>query len=592
MESLSKLWNMSFFNKEDTRLNNLDETFTSFRSTPLHIAVMSGDIKFATKILSKPEGPNIALKQDSNGFTPLHLASVRTSIRMVRLLLQAEPGACIVQDEDGRTPLHLAAMMNRVDIMKLLMEEGLPEAIHIRNAKETILHLCVKSNTKLKTLKLLAGYLVPAQPPYPNTISIDSTDNDDNTILHLAVEMGNTKITNYLLLDNNVRINKNIENKKGLKALNMLSQAQRNDLKFGFYGCHIRHDKHKSKTLSKDGDHEGLKDRINALMVVATLIAGIAFQAAMNPPGGVWQDDSKVNSSTDPVIFAYYLEHMFSASISGGLDSYIKYNLRYPANVTPGYWNFRPYNSTIEGEKQGINHLIEKLVKNLRKTYLKDFYYRKMTSKGLILEDFLFTDVVSFYNGNATNNTNRGGFFPYIIRYAGTPILAYTWPNHYVVYMVTNGAAFFASLTIIFLAMCGFMMERSVTQVRILIVLMCISIGCIASSYLSILVAMMPGFYVGISIFVIFQVFLGVCCMLGVGYFIWTLTWKIVKLRKRTRHYHIGVVNYLKALFFSMDAKDAGKLVLFIVAYSGFRINGYIYYMYDGGWSHINPFLY
>ncbi|KAI3978323.1 hypothetical protein MKX01_013121 [Papaver californicum] len=580
------MWKM-FSNEGYWRLNNLDETFTSFNSTPLHIAVMSSDTKFATEILSKK--PDLALKKDSNGFTPLHLASVRTSLRMVRLLLKANPGACIVQDEDGRTPLHVAAMKNRVEIMKILMEEGLPEAIHLRNDKETILHLCVKSNTKLKTLKLLAGYLVPAQPPYPNSISIDSTDNDDNTILHLAVEMGNTKITNYLLLDNNVRININIENKKGIRALNMLPQAERNDLKFGFYGYHIPYDKYKSKPLSKNSDHEGLKDRINALMVVATLIAGIAFQAAMNPPGGVWQDDSKVNSSTDPVLFAYYLDHMFGPSISGGLDRYVQDNLQIPASIKPGFWSYRPFNRTTGGEKKGVYRLIEYLVKNLRELYVKDIYYLRMTSKSLILEDFLFTDIVSFYNGNAMN-TSRGGFFPYLIRYAGNPVLAYTWPNHYVVYMVTNGVAFFASLTIIFLVACGFMVETTVNQVRILVVLMCVSIGCIAAGYLSILIAMLPYFYEGISIFVIFQVFLGVCCMLGVGYFIWTLVWKIVELRKRTRHHHIGVISYyLKALFFSLDAKDAGKLVLFIVGYSGFRINGFIYY---GKWSHINRFLY
>ncbi|KAI3833054.1 hypothetical protein MKX03_021332 [Papaver bracteatum] len=180
----------------DSRLDNLDELFTSFCRTPLHIAVMSGDTEFATKILSTK--PDLALKEDAQGFTPLHYASVRTNLEMVKLLLRAgTTDACIVQDKDGRTPLHLAAMKDRVEIMKLLMEER-PDAIHLKNqhSGETILHFCVKSNSNLKTLELLVNNLALAPLPKqnPNPISINSSDNDGNTILHLDVEMGNMKV--------------------------------------------------------------------------------------------------------------------------------------------------------------------------------------------------------------------------------------------------------------------------------------------------------------------------------------------------------------------------------------------------------------
>ncbi|KAI3908551.1 hypothetical protein MKX01_009353 [Papaver californicum] len=142
---------------------------------------MSGDIKFATKILSLK--PHLAMITDSNGFSPLHLASVRTNLQMVKLLLKVRPGACVVQDEDGRTPLHLAAMKDRVEIMKVLMEQGLPEAIHIKNDQETILHLCVKSNSTIETLELLVNKMVLlAETPRPNSTSINSKDSDDKTI--------------------------------------------------------------------------------------------------------------------------------------------------------------------------------------------------------------------------------------------------------------------------------------------------------------------------------------------------------------------------------------------------------------------------
>ncbi|KAI3907603.1 hypothetical protein MKW98_016247 [Papaver atlanticum] len=551
-----------FGNEDDSRLNNLDETFTSFCRTPLHIAVMSGDIEFATKILSMR--PDLALKQDSNGFTPLHLASVRRSLPMVSLLLENKPaGATTVQDQDGRTPLHLAAMKNRVDIMKLLLEEGLPEAIHLKNHNngETILHCCVKSDSSIKTLELLVNQVAhaPLSEENPNPISVSSTDNSGNTILHLAAKMGNMKITNYLLLNDNVKININVVNEDRLKALDMLSQAEGNDLKYGFYSYHVRHETHKSKSLSENGDHQGLKDRVNALMVVATLVAGIAFQAAMNPPGGVWQDDSKVNSNTDPVTFAYYLESRYGSSLSDGFDKY------YDENV--------PDHAYSDEQYDGLYNLVD----GLMSLQGGDDYY-DMTVDGLILDDSAFTNVVSNYS-NSWNSSN-GVFFPYLIRYAGYPILAYKYPTEYVYYMITNGVAFLVSLTIIFLVICGFMNETSVTQVRILVVLMCISIGCIAFGYMSIIEAMVPDFYTqAVYVYLVLQIFLGVCCLLGVlWFFIWT-AWKIFKLRKKTRNHHIGigVINYLKALFFSMDEKTIGKLVLFIVCYGAFRlIGGYV----------------
>ncbi|KAI3909162.1 hypothetical protein MKW98_012899 [Papaver atlanticum] len=581
MESVSEIWKQltqKIVSSEDSRLDNLDETYTSFCRSPLHIAVMSGDIKFAKRILSKK--PDLAFKQDSNGFTPLHLASVRTSLQMVRLLLKDEPGrASAVQDRDGRTPLHLAAMKNRVEIMKLLLEEGLPEAIHKKNNQngETILHFCVKSNTNLKILKLLVYKLLHAPLPEknPNPISINSTDNGGNTILHLAAKMGNMKITNYLLLNSNVRIDIHVVNNKRLKALNMLPQAEMNDLKFGFYDYHVRHDRRNSKTFSKSGDHEGMKDRVNTLMVVATLIAGIAFQAAMNPPGGVWQDDSTVDSGTDPVKFSYYLDHMYDSGsfISGGLERYIDLNL--PSTLI--------FDSTgSQAQYFNIKNFVNALM-NMGNTG-----YYDMMSKGLMLEDFWFADIVSNYR-NRTGNISHVGFFPYLIRYAGYPILAYTYPDNYVIYMVTNGVALLVSLSIIFLVICGFLNETSVTQVRTLVVLMCISVGCIAFGYVSISQAMVPDFYTHVDMYLIIHIILGVCCVLGVGYFIWTLNWMIVKLRKRTRLHQIGVINYLKVVFFAIDSYAVGKLSLFIICYVGFRYNGY---MYHGSWSHINPLFF
>ncbi|KAI3888100.1 hypothetical protein MKW92_001945, partial [Papaver armeniacum] len=201
---------------------------------------------------------------------------------MVKLLLKAKPDACMVKDEAERTPLHLAAMNDRVEIMEVLMEKKL-QGIHIKNDQngDTILHFCVKSNTNTKPLRLLVKKLVLLpQNPNPNSTSITSGDknNDDKTILQLAADLGKIEMIQYLLESIDIKFETNDVN----QALSTLSLADRDNLETRFLKC-LGHG-NKKKTLSKNGnEHEGMKDRTNTLMVVATLIAGIAFQAAMNP---------------------------------------------------------------------------------------------------------------------------------------------------------------------------------------------------------------------------------------------------------------------------------------------------------------------
>ncbi|KAI3894092.1 hypothetical protein MKX03_013289 [Papaver bracteatum] len=559
---------------KDSRLDDLDKEFTSFHRSYLHIAALSGDIKFAKQIVSS----SLASKLDLNGFTPLHLASAQTSLQMVKLLLDVYPGACMVQDNEGRTPLHIAAMKNRLEIMKLLVEKE-PNALHTKNNQnsDTILHFCVKNNTNFKTLKLLVNKLSDSQL-HPDHVSINSINNY-GTILHLATATKNMKIVKYLLL--NVKTDINVLNNEGQKALDVLSQAERNDLVFGCDDYHV--DKQQSKALSKNGEHDGRKDRLNTVMVIATLIAGIAFQAAINPPGGLWQEDSKIDPGTDPVLFAYYLDHMFGmfgSQISGGLDMNIDHYLNNPSVNN---------NFSRIGDKERESYVkIKGFLRNISHIYAGNYEFADMASKGLILEDFKFTDLISHYK----NST--GGFFPYLIRYAGYPVLAYTYPVYYVIFMVTIGVALFVSLAIIGLVICGYVTETSVTQVRILVVSVCMSIGCISTGYLTVLTAMMPDFYNifnGYSAIFGLFVFFGVSCFIAALWFFTWITWEVVKLRKRSRkaRNHLRVNNYLKALFLCMDAKAVGKMTLFIFFYCVFRLTGWIYY---DSWSHISRFLY
>ncbi|RZC48168.1 hypothetical protein C5167_041110 [Papaver somniferum] len=454
LSEMSRRFGVYFRNKfssKDSLLNDLDKKFTSFSRTPLHIASINGNVKLAKQILSVRS--DLARKQDLNGFTPLHLASARTSLEMVRLLIKAYPDACKVQNKDGKTPLHVAAMKDRVEIMKLLTEEGRFEALLLNNYQngETILHFCVKNNSSVGTLDLLVHKLVLALHTSDLCTIINSKDSDGNTVLHAAAEMRKFEIVNYLLQRDNIEIDLDAVNNKGLKALNVLSEAQRDDLELGFYVFSGDTKERTNETLSEKKDHcyqvinkkspkkRSHKERVNVLLVVSTLIAGIAFQAMSNPPGGVWQEDSKLESGTDPVQFAYYVGLMFDSSISGSLLSYTQDHML-PNDSTS--------NTSTTTEWKGYSKAQENVY-----YFMSNLLYnttRHSTYKGLIVEDYTSATISDY---NRSDGSDK--FFPYLIRYAGFPIMAYQNPFAYEIYILVNTIAFSLSLTVVFAVICG-----------------------------------------------------------------------------------------------------------------------------------------
>ncbi|XP_017407034.1 uncharacterized protein LOC108320192 [Vigna angularis] len=56
-------------------------------------------------------------------------------------------------------------------------------------------------------------------------------------------------------------------------------------------------------TVTRNGRREGhnwMEERRGSLMIVATVLATMSFQIAINPPGGVWQSDSDAEQGCEP----------------------------------------------------------------------------------------------------------------------------------------------------------------------------------------------------------------------------------------------------------------------------------------------------
>ncbi|KAM6585342.1 hypothetical protein CsatB_012344 [Cannabis sativa] len=228
----------------------------------------------------------------------------------------------MVEDNDGRIPLHYAAMNGCVDLIHLLLiSAGVESVCQKLPSGETALHLCVQHN-HLEALKLLVESAVLSLSLNNSTEVLNAkVVESGNTILHLAVIQRQVETVEYLL--SIAEMEKDILNRKGYKASDLLDD-QPND--FNTYQlqcvmnvkqptstCHnITNSKNNNKSLLRKQwismhlrkhRREWLKNVEGSIMVVATLIVATTFQAAVNPPGGVWQQTynttKAIEDSTD-----------------------------------------------------------------------------------------------------------------------------------------------------------------------------------------------------------------------------------------------------------------------------------------------------
>ncbi|XVF89039.1 hypothetical protein PTKIN_Ptkin19aG0099300 [Pterospermum kingtungense] len=288
---------------------------SSLSDTPLHVAALLGDSAFARQLLS--QNPELATELNSHGSTPLHVAAAKGYVGIVQDLLSVNPDMCLAMDCDGRTPLHLAAIKGRVEVLNELVRVK-PEATRALTGGggESGLHLCLKNN-RFGAFKVLVD-AVGKEDQFVNW-----RDSQGNSVLHIAVAKKQLQMIKYLLTNTKIEVNAQTAN--GYTALDLLLQGQRDLRDMEIKECMLkagasRMSKPQSignnqeivevpqKLIPKETDskpvvdhkhkhHDWLGRKRSALMVVASLLATVAFQASLSPPGGVWPDDYSVDSN-------------------------------------------------------------------------------------------------------------------------------------------------------------------------------------------------------------------------------------------------------------------------------------------------------
>ncbi|KAF3968490.1 hypothetical protein CMV_007619 [Castanea mollissima] len=194
------------------------------------------------------------------------------------------------------------------------------EYVTIQN--ETALHIALKYDN-LEAFKFLVGWLLRKWPYWRKIL--EQKDVEGNTVLHIAVSRNQTLAVSRLLPLFTRFVNINEKNLEGNTALDILEGQRRQGVDNGEMRVILdRAGALKASSLpTVTSSHEhylrppgscerakiifignqvmkGITvEKRNALLVVATLLVTVSYQAVITPPGGLWQDDLFDSNTTD-----------------------------------------------------------------------------------------------------------------------------------------------------------------------------------------------------------------------------------------------------------------------------------------------------
>ncbi|CAJ2632799.1 unnamed protein product [Trifolium pratense] len=291
-------------------------SFSPFGENALHIASLFGYLKLCVVLLEV--NPSLASEVDSKGHYPLHLASTEGHIDIVKTLLMENQDICLIPDNDDKLPIHLAVSGGHVEVVEEL-KNGMSCSIQNISDDGSILHLCVRYN-HLEALKYIVLSVSGAQE------LLHVQDKEGNTILHWAVNLKQIKTIKFLLSLPKMRASANTLNNTGLTPLDILNNCSPTD----FTDIAIQYilkeagvqktctnpnmstSNSSSSTEANDQSQQPntlknwenfwskyiqhqrnwIEESRGTLMIVATVISTMTFQSALNPPGGVWQENT------------------------------------------------------------------------------------------------------------------------------------------------------------------------------------------------------------------------------------------------------------------------------------------------------------
>ncbi|KAB5512781.1 hypothetical protein DKX38_029809 [Salix brachista] len=319
-------------------LLNIEASFGALQKgkSPVHAAIEQRNIGILKKI--GDQKPELLSFHDKELGNALHYASSMGYVEAVKFLLQNFPDGANERDEEGNYPIHIACKIDSVDLVKEYMKV-FPYPNEFLNAQaQNILHVAAENGqgkVVRHILKLDKKLIKPL---------LNAMDEDGNTPLHLATQSGQSESAFPLVRDR--RVERSIVNNKNKtpydiaedqskiaveqyeKTAEMLAEdrkqfdsnnntpadgnlhkavdpkkqdkkkAPSRDYKLlDYYGAmttlsilyfHARPKKplfeHFQNAQGKPPRKEETKSRIENLLVIAVLVAGVTFSGAIQLP--------------------------------------------------------------------------------------------------------------------------------------------------------------------------------------------------------------------------------------------------------------------------------------------------------------------
>ncbi|KAJ8446703.1 hypothetical protein Cgig2_002865 [Carnegiea gigantea] len=289
---------------------------SNYPDSPAHIAALTNQPYFLREILQKM--PSFAWDRNKAGLTPLHIASAMGNIDMVREILEVSgPDLCLMKEKGGLTALHYASIKGRVEVIEELLSEC-PEVVRGVTAKgETALHLAVVYS-QFEALGIMIENL-----GFEDEEVLYAVDCHGNTIFQLAERMKQLEVLNVLRSQGLIKqdqithqpeyITEERKQHKGTMSLSIDVSELGNETKYENITAApfspLRLDQKEEQQneppsqQNKESSSETTTIRGIAkemIPVLASLVAGVTYNAALNPPNTVWKDNMKLDITCIP----------------------------------------------------------------------------------------------------------------------------------------------------------------------------------------------------------------------------------------------------------------------------------------------------